>query len=284
MSKTGRGRTLSTALHALEALEFVTESPRGVSVKGVARALNLSLSSAYSLVNSLRAEQFVVVSPSGPGLYVLGPRVLELYRSYVQSRMQPEHLGPFLEELRERASARAYAAMWKEGDLEVSEILGRRGARELQDISVGFRGAAHALALGKLYLAELPEDSWPRYLRTAHYKRFTRHTMTTATQLRHNLAAVRQRGLALDIEEYAENVCCISAPVRDERGRLIATIGASTPARRFRYQYKSLARAVRDTAEAASAELGAALGKSPEDGPNGLDGVSRRLGGSLESP
>jgi len=283
VSKTGRGRTLSTALHALEALEFVTESPRGVSVKAVARALNLSLSSAYSLVNSLRAEQFVDVSPSGPGLYVLGPRVLELYRSYVQSRMQPEHLGPFLEDLRERASARTYAAMWKEGDLEVAEILGRRGARELQDISVGFRGAAHALALGKLYLAEMPKDSWPGYLQTDHFQRFTRHTMTTAAQLRHNLAAVRQRGLALDIEEYAENVCCISAPVRDERGRLIATLGASTPARRFRYQYKSLARAVRDTAEAASAELGAALGRPPEEGPYGLEDGDRRLGGVPKS-
>ncbi|HEU4488435.1 MAG TPA: IclR family transcriptional regulator [Actinomycetota bacterium] len=246
-------------MNALEALEFVTENPRGVSVKAVARALNLSLSSAYSLINSLRVEGFVVASPSGAGMYVLGPRVLDLYRSYVQSRMQPEHLEPFLDELRERASARAYAATWKEGDLEIAEIPGRRGARELQDISVGFRGAAHALALGKLYLAEMAEELWPGYLQTVHFTRFTRHTMTTAAELRLNLAAVRQRGLALDIEEYADNVCCISAPVRDERGRLIATLGTSLPARRFRYQYKSLERAVRETAEKASSELGAAL-------------------------
>src|SRR5438093_10038243 len=109
------GRTLSTAVHVLKALEFTAEHPKGVSVKALARALHVSLSSAYSLSNSLRVEGFLEVSAAGPGLYILGPKLAVLYRSYVEATLQPERLGPFLEELRDRASARAYVALWKGG-------------------------------------------------------------------------------------------------------------------------------------------------------------------------
>lgn len=253
-------RTLSTAVHVLRALEFIGENPRGVPVKAVARAVDLSLSSAYSLVNSLRVEGFVSVSPVTPGLYVLGERLLDLYKCYVESNLQPERLLPFLEELRDRTAARAYSALWRKGDVEVTSILGRRGARELQDISEGYRGAAHALALGKIHLAELPEESWPRYLNSETFKRFSPNTILTRPELRHNLAAVRERGLAFDLEEYDEGACCIAAPIQGESGRLIAAIGVSMSARRFKHHYRETARAVRDCAREAAAELDRALG------------------------
>src|ERR1041385_4382034 len=86
------GRTLSTAVHVLRALEFTAEHPKGVSVKALARALDVSLSSAYSLSNSLRYEGFLELAPTGSGLYVLGPKMVTLYRSYVESTLQPERL------------------------------------------------------------------------------------------------------------------------------------------------------------------------------------------------
>lgn len=256
------GRTLSTAVHVLRALEFTGQHPKGVSVKALARALNVSLSSAYSLSNSLRVEGFLDVSPAGSGLYVLGPKLPILYRSYVESTLQPERLDPFLEELRDRASARAYVALWKGGDLEIAEILGRRGGRELGDISKGFRGAAHALALGKIYLAELADEAWPSYLQGPMLKRFSRHTLPTRKDLKHNLLAVRERGLALDQEEYSEGACCIAAPVRDPDGRLIAALGISVPTRRFKNQLPTLARVVRDIGIAASCEIERLIGDS----------------------
>jgi IclR family acetate operon transcriptional repressor len=249
------GRTLSTAIHTLRALEFISDHPRGVSVKALARAVELSLSSAYALINSLRTEGFVEPLPGVSGVYVLGGRTVDMYQSYVKSNLRPERLLPVLDELRNRTSARSYVALWSEGDLEVAEIRGRRGARELQDISKGFRGAAHALALGKTYLAELPESDWPPYLQLPRYKRYSSSTMLSRAQLRDNLRAVRARGIALDIEEYSDGVCCLAAPVRGENGQLVASIGISIPARRFRAQYNPLSAAVRDLSAEASIEI-----------------------------
>jgi DNA-binding IclR family transcriptional regulator len=248
---------LSTAQHALQALEIIAQHPKGIPIKALARRLNISLSSGYYLISSMREQGFAEVSPAGPGLYTLGRKLADLYEGYVAASVQPERLAPVLDELRDRASARAYSAMWSKGDLEVVQIRGRRGARELQDVTKGFRGASHSLALGKIYLAHLVEDEWPSSLAGPTYKRYTAATITSPVALRRHLLSVRDTDLAFDLQEFSAGACCVAAPVRDGRNGLVATVGVSVPARRFEAEQKQLIRVVRELAAEASAELGA---------------------------
>jgi IclR family transcriptional regulator, acetate operon repressor len=250
-------RVLSTAQHALQALEIIAQHPKGIPIKALARRLNISLSSGYYLISSMREQGFAEVSPAGPGLYTLGRKLADLYEGYVAASVQPERLAPVLDELRDRASARAYSAMWSKGDLEVVQIRGRRGARELQDVTKGFRGAAHSLALGKLYLAHLVEDEWPTSLAGPTYKRYTPATITSPVALRRHLLSVRDNDLAFDLQEFSAGACCVAAPVRDGRNGLVATVGVSVPARRFEVEQKQLIRVVRELAAEASVEFGA---------------------------
>ena len=271
------GRTLSTARHVLQALEIIARHPRGIPIKALARQLNISLSSGYDLVGSMREQGFVEPSRAASGLYTLGPKFAELYRGYVAASLQPERLQPVLEELRDRASARAYAALWRDGDLEVVEIRGRRGSRELPDVTKGFRGAAHALALGKIYLCGLPRSQWPRYLRGPTYRRYTSATIATPEALTQHLRTVRDTGLAFDLQEFAAGSCCIAVPVhRGADKDLIASVGVSVPARRFAAERNALTGVIRDIAAEASAELSAPtddlppvlLAEGPDDGPD----------------
>ena len=55
----------------------------------------------------------------------------------------------------------------------------------------------------------------------------TVNTMTTWKQLDAALEEVRQRGYAIDQEEYHEGVRCLGAPVRDHSGRVIGAIGVT---------------------------------------------------------
>jgi DNA-binding IclR family transcriptional regulator len=256
-SRRASGRVLSTAQHAFQALEIISQNPRGIPIKALARRLNISLSSGYYLISSMREQGLAEVSPAGPGLYTLGPKVSLLYEGYIAASAQPERLTPVLEELRDRASARAYSARWSNGDLEVVQIRGRRGARELQEVTKGFRGAAHALALGKLFLAQLPEDQWSPSLHGPAYKRYTPATITSPVALRRHLLAVRERGIAFDVQEFTNGACCIAAPVRDGRNGLVAALGISVPAKRFETEQRSLVRVIRDLAAEASMEMGA---------------------------
>jgi acetyl-CoA synthetase len=250
------GRTLSTARHVLQALEIIARHPRGIPVKALARQLDISLSSGYYLVSSMRELGFVEPSPAASGLYTLGPKFAELYRGYVAASLQPERLQPVLEELRDRASARAYAALWRDGDLEVVEIRGRRGSRELPDVTKGFRGAAHALALGKVYLCSMPRAQWPRYLKGPTYRRYTPATISTPEALTQHLRTVRDDGLAFDLQEFAAGSCCVAVPVyRSADSDTIASVGVSVPARRFAAEKNVLIRVLRDISAEASAEL-----------------------------
>ena len=71
---------------------------------------------------------------------------------------------------------------------------------------------------------------------------------------------MRDRGLALDAEEFAEGGCCLAVPVRDPDGRLIAALGISVPTRRFKNQLPTLVKVLRDVGLAASAEIGRLIG------------------------
>lgn len=253
-------RTLGTAISTLRALDVIAGQPRGVPAKVLAHRLEISLSSAYSLINSLRTEGFVEVSPVGSGLFTLGPKVLRLYKGYVEASTQPERFEPFVDELRDRARARAYVALWKDGDVEVAQIRGRRGARMLHDVTRGFRGAAHALALGKVYLASLGEEHWPTYLRRPILQRFSRNTITSRQALHAHLPKVRRGQIAFDVEEYEAGSCCVAAPLHDATGRLVATLGLSVSAQRFRHDRNALVAIVKDVSRKAEAELASKQG------------------------
>ncbi|MEV6236082.1 IclR family transcriptional regulator C-terminal domain-containing protein [Lentzea sp. NPDC051838] len=187
------------------------------------------------------------------GLFTLGPKIAELFRGYVASWTLPQRLEPALLELRDRAAARAYAGMWAADDLEITWVRGRRGASELQDVSPGFRGAAHALAIGKVLLATRPPLRWPSYLRQPRFPEYTPTTITSPGRLYEELADVRAKGYAVDVEEFAPDVCCVAAPVLDGSGRPLAAIAVSVGEKRYRRDVASLIRYVRETARTTSA-------------------------------
>lgn len=245
-------RTLSTAVHVTETLSIIAEDPHGVPAKVLARRLGQSLSTTYYALQTLTAVGLVEPSPSAPGLYTLGPRIADLYRGYVANRTLPERLSPILATLRERTRARAYLASWSRGDLEVTHALGRRGATELQDVSCGFRGAAHALAPGKVLLAATRPDRWPSYVTQPRLERFTDATIDTLGRLHIELRTVREQGFALDVEEFRENVGCVGAPVLDSAGRVVASVAISLPSRRLAREEDQLVRAVREAGRRAT--------------------------------
>lgn len=251
-------RVLSTAVHVTQTLSLIAEEPHGVPAKMLARRLDQSLSTTYYALQTLVSVGLVEPSPCSPGLYTLGPRIAELYRGYVANRTLPERLAPTLTRLREDTRAKSYLAAWSRGDLEVTHTVGRRGATELQDVSSGFRGAAHALALGKVLLAATHPDRWPAYLCGSRFERFTDHTLDTPGRLHVELQKVRPAGYSIDQEEFRDNVSCVAAPVHDSAGRVVAAVAISLPARRCVAELDDLVVAVRHAAEAAS-QLYAAL-------------------------
>jgi len=238
MGRHATRRTLVVAERTLAALRILVEEPHGLTPKELAGRLGISLSTAYNIINTLRKVGYADIRERG--IVSIGPELVRLLPKLQewQALLGSQASSKEIEELAKRVSAlteaRAYVATWVHGDVEIIYIHGRRGVRELPGLCPGFRGAAHALALGKVLLAQLPEQDWPAYLHDKPLPRFTPFTHTDPQVLRHEIATVAAEGIALDRQEYTIGSCCIAVPVPQDSGhRSQIALAISVPAHRF---------------------------------------------------
>jgi DNA-binding IclR family transcriptional regulator len=89
---------------------------------------------------------------------------------------------------------------------------------------VGARQEAYCSALGKVLLAGLPAEQLEDFLYDGDLVALTPQTITSVGGLRSELAAVRQRGYAVDNREVFQTICCVGAPVLDPYGNTNAAI------------------------------------------------------------
>jgi DNA-binding IclR family transcriptional regulator len=94
---------------------------------------------------------------------------------------------------------------------------------------MGTRWPLHSTSLGKAILSALPPDEGERVVRSQGMTRFTDHTLTSWSQLRDELEAIRARGYATDLEENESGVRCVAAPVADGLRGSVAAISISGP-------------------------------------------------------
>ena len=115
---------------------------------------------------------------------------------------------------------------------------------------------AHSTSVGKAVLAFQPEAVIDRIIGLG-LQRFTDATITTGEALQAELEAIRERGYAIDDGENEPGLRCIGAPIRDQSGRVFASISLSGPAWRMPMaEVDGLAKIVIHHAAAIAARLG----------------------------
>lgn len=83
----------------------------------------------------------------------------------------------------------------------------------------------YASACGKLFLSQMDVASREKYLRHSPLVQITAHTVTNPARLKLEFEAIRERGWALDDEEYLSGVNCLAVPVSNPKGKVVAAIG-----------------------------------------------------------
>lgn len=91
----------------------------------------------------------------------------------------------------------------------------------------------HCTAVGKVLLAFMPEDEREALLATVDTTRYTPNTIDNVPALRLELAAIRERGYAIDDEEHNVGVRGLAAPMFDFDSTPRLAIGISGPAFRL---------------------------------------------------
>ena len=149
-------------------------------------------------------------------------------------------------------NSRSLTPMIEGGELEVIQVKTHPGSPPV-GVSEGFHGASHALALGKVLLAGMGSEYVKGYIDDRGREAFTPRTIVQPAQLHAHLNKVRMVGVALDFEEFAQNLCCVAAPVKGHSGKVAGAIGLATTTRRISAEGQQLIEMVQRAAGEASA-------------------------------
>jgi IclR family acetate operon transcriptional repressor len=210
---------LENALNVLGV--FAEKDEMGISE--VARRLAIPKSGVHRVVRTLVARGFVEQRPNRR--YCLGVRLLELGNLY-RLRLDLIRLAePVLRRLSTTANANAHLAR-----LENAEVLDLLRVEHPAPLRVArspmLRRPPHCTALGKALLAFGSAAQIDRTI-AAGLPRLTARTITRPDRLLAELSSIRERGFAVDNEEFYAGMRCIAAPVFDENGEAAAAMSIS---------------------------------------------------------
>lgn len=220
-------RVIDRALGLLRCFSFEKSE---LSLVELAEMADLSRPTAHRLLSSLAHYRLVEQDPETKR-YRLGLGLLEL-GNLVLAGLKPVELAkPGLELLVKRTGETAHMAVMDDGMATyVAKVEGsfsmRMGSR------VGLRLPCHCTGLGKALLA-FDSDDLDAYYDSGPLLRRTSRTITDIERLRAEIELIRQRGFALDDEEFEEHLRCIAAPVFDHTGTAIAAVSVSGPTTRI---------------------------------------------------
>ncbi|MFI6034534.1 IclR family transcriptional regulator C-terminal domain-containing protein [Streptomyces sp. NPDC051315] len=194
----------------------------------VARACGLTRAAARRLLLTLADLGYVHCDGR---LFRLTPRVLELGYAYLAGLTLPELAQPHLERLvAEVGESSSLCVLDGDDIVYVARVPTRRIMSAT--ITVGTRFPAHVTSVGRVMLADLPEEDLDARLARARPRPLTARTLVTPEALRAELARVRRQGYALVDQELEEGLRSVGAPVRDRDGTVVAGVNIAVHAGR----------------------------------------------------
>ena len=243
-----------------------------------------SLVAAARATVGLHRRPPTIVMESGSGAYLFdraGNRYLDFFagasvsslghgHSSLRAALHDQldrlvHVGPMFTSgpevllLERLVSATSYNAnlgiLHQQHVMYVARIDGPKSARMYTP--VGRRAPAHATALGKAILAFLTPEDADKIIRNSDLAACTPHTITDASALSHELRRIRDRGYAVDQEEFLAGIRCVGVPVRGPSGTVEAALSLSGSVFQLREEdTEQVVRLLQDAAYELSGRLG----------------------------
>jgi IclR family acetate operon transcriptional repressor len=238
---------------ALLLLELLAQGGGRLPITELAGRSGLSLGTVHRLLATLVARGWV--RQDSDRRYALGTALLPL--GDAATRLLSSWAAPFLALLAERTGETSNLAVLEDDHvIYVAQAPGRHRMRMFTE--VGRRVLPHSTAVGKVLLAWHDEEHVRRVVNRLGLPARTPRTLTSPAAFAAELAAVRQRGWAVDDEEEEPGVRCLAVPV-GPGAVAVAAVSVSAPASRLEPGSAEVVAVLLEIAEELAASLASAV-------------------------
>ncbi|MCZ6872690.1 MAG: IclR family transcriptional regulator [bacterium] len=226
-TSSAQATSLVKALRVLLALEGYSEGRR---VTEIARALELPKSAVHRLLVTFQAHGFVQQRPDSR--YGLGPTLARLGLSaaemFIPSRVAHPHLEALAHEVEETVflGVLSQATVMIVDKVEWGQVLRISPA-------LGAVLPLSQTGLGKLLLAFCPAARRDQLCEVLPGAESGACRAPDVAALKQELVAIKRQGFAVSLEEWAPDVCCLVAPIRNGRGEVSAALALALPSSRM---------------------------------------------------
>ncbi len=228
----GKVHSVQSVERALDIIEALSESPKGISLSELSDLVNLHASTTHRLLRTLNLRGYVAKDPYS-GKYILSTRMFEIGNAAISgtdllevSRLHLEQLADLLQE--------TVHLVVRDGDEIVYLIKNEVTSGNVNIASrVGTRNPMYCTGVGKAILATLDDETIEGIWNRTQVTQFTPTTITTLDRLKEELESIRKLGYATDYEEHAQGICCVAAVILNSNKNAIAAISVTAPSARM---------------------------------------------------
>jgi len=221
---------IQSVAHALDVLEEFRNETEELGVTELSKKLKLHKNNVFRILATLQSRNYIEQNRSNDN-YRLGIKCLELGQTFIHQRGLLKQARPILHELAETTGETSYISI-----LRGSEVIYLDSVETSSTVRVVSRVdlhmPIHATAAGKA-LVSYDSDEELRKIFSGELPIYAKATRTGVDDLLKEVALVRERGYATDLEEFEEGLRCIAAPVRDYTRKVVGAISVSGPAHRL---------------------------------------------------
>jgi len=215
----------------LAILEAVAVAPRPRAASDIAAALAVPKPTVHRICLMLERDGFLRREPDAKR-FTVGPRMTAMAQGGLRAAARLGARHSILEGLSRAVRETCNLGVLDDRSVVYIDRVEADWPLRLH-FDAGSRVDPHCTAMGKLFLAFLPEGERQRLLRALPLARYTPKTLTSHARLLAELERIRQQGYAQDDEEFLLGVVCLAAPIRDAAGAVVAAVALQAPRARM---------------------------------------------------
>jgi DNA-binding IclR family transcriptional regulator len=216
--------------HAFSLLEILLDNGLELGITELCRKTSLPKGTIHRLLGTLKNIGYIEQNPQNRK-YHLTLKMLKLGTSMADN-IGLSQVIPYMKKLSQKFNESISLAILDRDEIVHLYSLSSDNTLKL-DLKIGSNQPAYCTALGRVLIAYLPEEEIDNYFKRIKLKSYTSHTITNKDKLKRELKLVKQKGYSFVSEEYMRGVSCLAVPLKDNQGKVGASVSFSIPTARF---------------------------------------------------